>query len=134
MDWRREGEMLESILALLVSFASLADRAARLPLLLQLPVLSFLARGEDVARSFLVDLPSGALAHVAVSNAADRAERLAAEFRALARLLRALLARARRRAWLSGEETGLRDDSSARPRPIAHPGRPVAALRAPDTS
>jgi hypothetical protein len=130
MDWRREGEMLEQILALLVSFASLADRAAGLPLCLALPVLAFLARGEAVARSFLIDLPSGALAHVAVSNAADRAERLAAEFRAQARLLRALLARARRRARFS-----VRDARPPMPPHMAtRPGHRVPALAAPDTS
>ena len=134
MDWRKEGEMLEAILALLVSFASLADRAAKLPLLLQLPVLAFLARGEDVARAVLIDLPSGALAHVAVSNATDRTERLAAEFRALARLLRALLVKARRRAWLSCEETVLRAGSSTEPSMAARPGRLVPASPAPDTS
>ena len=134
MDWRREGEILESILALLVSFASLADRAAKLPLLLQLPVLAFLSRGEDVARAFRIDLPSGALAHVAISNATDRTERLAAEFRALARLLRALLTQARRRARFSGEETGLRAVSSTEPTVAARPGRRLPASPAPDTS
>ena len=131
MDWRREGEVLEHILMLLVSLAALADRAGGAPLSLQLPALGFLTHGEAVARSFIGGLPSGTPALVAASQASDRAERLAADFRALARILRALLARARRRALLAADETG----SSMHPRELAGPeSRDVAAPLAPDTS
>ena len=71
MDWRREGDILEQILALLVSFAGLADRAAGLPLCLQLPALVFLTQGEAVARSFVIGLPAGAPA--AIMNAINDA-------------------------------------------------------------
>lgn len=131
MDWRREGDMLEAILSLLVALAGLADRAASLPLCLQLPVLAFLARGEDVARSFVIGLPSGTVALVAVSQVPDRAERLADELRALARVLRTLIDRARQRARLSPDP----ELPSASPR---EPVRPreclVPAQPAPDTS
>jgi hypothetical protein len=132
MDWRREVErdVLEEILALLVLLAGLADRAAGQPLSVQLAVLGFLARGEAVARSFVIGLPSGALALVAVSNATDRAERLAAEFRALARILRALLARARRCARFATRGAS----PSMPPHMAARPGRRVPALPAPDSS
>ena len=131
MDWRREDEILEHILALLVSFAGLADRAAGMPLSIQLSALGFLAHGEAVARSFVVGLPYGSAASVVASQATDRAERLAADFRALALVLRSLLARARRRARFVTRETG----PSRSPRRLARPqGRDVAALPAPDTS
>ena len=132
MDWMREAEtdVLEHILALLVSFAGLADRAAGMPLCIQLPALGYLAYGEAVARSFVVGLPSGAAASVVASQATDRAERLAADFRALALLLRSLLARARRRARFAARMAG----PSMPPRELAQPGRLVPALPAPDTS
>jgi hypothetical protein len=137
MDWRREGEVLEQILALLVAFAGLADRAVSLPLFLQLPLFAFLTQGEAVARSFIVELPAGAPALLAASRATDRAARLAADFRALARMLRALLARARRRARFAGSGTARTAgpvSSSMPPLPPARPGRPLPALPAPDTS
>ena len=132
MDWMREAEtdVLEHILALLVSFAGLADRAAGMPLCIQLPALGYLAYGEAVARSFVVGLPSGAAASVVASQATDRAERLAADFRALALLLRALLARARRRARFAARMAEL----SMLPRELAQPGHLVPAPSAPDTS
>jgi hypothetical protein len=130
MDWRREGDVLEHILMLLVSFAALADRAACAPLCLQLPALGFLTHGEAVARSFIVELPAGAAATVAASRAGDRAERLATDFRVLARILRALLARARRRARFATLECR----RAPTPRDPARPGRMVPALPAPDTS
>ncbi len=134
MDWRREGDMLESILVLLVSLAGLADRAAGMPLCLALPALGFIARAEDVARDFLAGLPAGTAACVVGSEATDRAERLAADLRALARLLRALLARARRRARFATRMTGQRAASLRTPLRLAQPGRAVPALPAPDTS
>ncbi|MFN3546335.1 MAG: hypothetical protein ACK4U0_02495 [Mesorhizobium sp.] len=133
MDWMREAEtdVLEHILALLVSFAALADRAACMPLSLQLSALGFLTHGEAVARSLIVELPAGAPALVAASQASDRADRLAADFRALARVLRALLARARRRALFSTRKTR----PSTSPREHCRPqGRSVPARPAPDTS
>lgn len=60
MNWRREDDMLEQILALLVSFAGLADRAATVPRSAQLQLFVVLTRSEEVARCFLVDLPAGA--------------------------------------------------------------------------
>jgi hypothetical protein len=129
MDWRREGEVLEQILALLVSFAGLADRAAGLPLSIALPAMAFLTHSEAVARAFVIDLPAGAPALVTGSQEADRAERLAADFRTLARLLRALLARVRRRAWLCA-----RDARPSMPDMASPGGRRVPALPAPDTS
>jgi hypothetical protein len=131
MNWRREDDRLEQILALLVSFAGLADRAAAVPLSLQLHLFVVLTRSEEVARCFLVDLPAGAPAFVAVSQSGDRAERLAEDFRALARILRAVLARTRLRARLSPRRASpyLSECAPARPR-----GRRVPALPAPDTS
>ena len=132
MDWMREAEtdVLEHILALLVSFAGLADRAAGLPLCLQLPVFVFLTQGEAVARSFVIGLPAGAPAAIAGSHAGDRAERLAADFRALARMLRSLLDLARRRARFATVEPL----PEPLPRDPARSGRTVPALPAPDTS
>ena len=134
MDWRREGEVMERILALLVSFAGLADRAAFAPACLALPVLAFLARAEAVARTFVVDLPAGAPALLAAPQATDRAARLAAAFRALARLLRALLARARRRACFATGETDRPDGAPITQPRLALAGHAVPALPAPDTS
>lgn len=133
MDWRKEaeGDTLELILALLVSFAAIAERAAVLPLAMQLSVLSYVTRAEAVARSFVVGLPSGELASLGVSDATDRAERLAEDFRALALVLRAMLARARRRARLFTRQPG----PAVPPRTLAEGRtRRVAALPAPDTS
>ena len=133
MDWRREaeGEVLEQIFALIVSFAGLADRAATLPLCLQLPGLAFLVQAEAVARCFVVGLPSGAPAALAISQSSDRATRLAADFRALALILRMVLARVRRRARHS-----FRKDRPSM-RPLGSAGtktRKVTAPAAPDTS
>ncbi len=137
MDWRREGEVLEQILALLVAFAGLADRAVGLPLCLQLPLFAFLTQGEAVARSFIVELPAGAPALLAASRATDRAARLAADFRALARMLRVLLALARRRARFAGfgtARTAGPASSSMAPLRLARRGHSLPARPAPDTS
>ena len=134
MDWRREGDMLEQILALLVSFAGLADRAAGLPLVLQLPLFAFLARGEAVGRSFIASLPSGAPALVAASRTEDRAERLAADFRMLARLLRALLAQARRVERFASRPAADLAACSTAPHGRSRPEDIAAAPTAPDTS
>ena len=97
---------------------------------LQLPALVFLTQGEAVARSFVIGLPAGAPAAIAGSHAGDRAERLAADFRALARMLRSLLGLARRRARFATLEA----PPAPLPRIPARSGRPVPALPAPDTS
>ena len=129
---RGREQVLEQILALLVSFAGLADRAAGMPLSLALPGLAFLAHSEAVARSYVAGLPTGAPALVAASDAADRAERLAADFRALARILRALLAQVRRRARFAAPEAGRRIGSTMAPR--GRSGQEPHPPAAPDTS
>jgi hypothetical protein len=134
MNWTREGEVLEQILALLVLCAGLADRAAGRPLAVALPVLAFLARGEAVTRSYVIGLPSGAPALVAASRAEDRATRLAADFRALVRILRGLLAQARRRARFAGRRTARPAGAPQASRGVALAGHRVPALPAPDTS
>jgi hypothetical protein len=135
MDWRREGDILEQILALLVALAGLADRAAAAPLCLVLPALAFLARAEDVARSCLVDMPAGAPAFLAASRSEGRAVRLAAEFRALARILRVLMAKARRLARFATRNTARRAAAPLRPcSPGCADACPAAEPRAPDTS
>jgi hypothetical protein len=130
MDWAREEDVLEKILALLVALAGLADRAAGLPLARQLAVLGFLAQAEAAARSFVVG--SGASAAVAGSRAADRAERLSADFRALALMLCAAMARARR---LAGPFSCVAPPASpSRDRPIVKRRHHAQAPTAPDTS
>lgn len=133
MDWggQADGEVLEQILALLVSFAALADRAAMMPLCFQLPGLAYLVEAEAVARSFVVGLPFGAPAAVTLSQSEDRATRLATDFRALAVMLRALLALARRRARLLAREAS----PSKPPRvPSGAQWLQVVRVPAPDTS
>jgi hypothetical protein len=133
MGWKEE--MLEEILILLVLFADLADRVAGRPLAIALPVLAGLTRAEAVARGYLVGLPSGASARVAVSRAQDRAERLAADFRMLARILRAYLAKARRQARFATREIARQADPSLPScRSRCPDACPAAAPRAPDTS
>jgi hypothetical protein len=98
-EMEREGRMLESIVALLVSFACLADRAAALPAAARLRLLAILALGEAEARWFVTGLVPGAPGEAAEpSFDADRPQRLAASFRALAWVLMVLLAEARRLA------------------------------------
>jgi hypothetical protein len=101
-EMEREGWMLESIVALLVSFACLADRASSLPAAARLKLLGFLALGEAEARSFVTGLGPGAMDEAdEPSFDADRAQRLAASFRALAWVLAVLLAQVRRLARVS---------------------------------
>jgi len=133
MGWKEE--VLEEILALLVLLAGLADRAAGRPLAIALPVLAGLAHAEAVARTYLIGLPSGAAARVASSPATDRAARLAADFRMLARILRACLAQARRRARFATRDVARQADSSTAPQALARALRHCAAAPvAPDTS
>jgi hypothetical protein len=102
-EMEREGRMLESIVALLVSFACLADRAACLPAAARLKLLAILALGEEEARWFVTGLVPGAPGEAAEPDFdADRPQRLAASFRALAWVLMALLAEARRLARAAG--------------------------------
>ena len=127
--------MLEEILALLVLLAGLADRVAGRPLAVVLPVLTGLAHAESVARRYLTGLPTGAAALVASSQPQDRAARLAADFRKLARILRAYLAQARRRARFATRDIARK--ACAPMAPCGHAcadGCPAEALPAPDTS
>lgn len=133
MDWTREADVLEKILALLVALAGLADRAVGLPLARQLALLGFLAQAEATARSFVVGLPSGSPA-VLGSRASDRAERLAADFRALALMLAAAIARARRRAALVCCVAPLTPPCRRLSVAIAQRQRHERAPTAPDTS
>ena len=132
MDWasEAEGDVLDQILALLVSFALLADRAALLPFRRQLPALAYMAQAETVVRCYVVGLPSGA-----PSRATDRATRLGPAFRALALMLRAIIARARRLAgvFARAARVTLRP-SPPRGRPARPQGHHVPASPAPDTS
>jgi hypothetical protein len=133
MGWKEE--VLEEILALLVLLAGLADRAAGRPLAIALPVLAGLAHAEAVARNYIIGLPSGAAALVASSRSEDRAARLAADFRMLARILRAYLAQAKRRARLGVRDTAVPPDASTAPQWLACARRHCAtAPVAPDTS
>jgi hypothetical protein len=134
MDGRREEEVLEAILALLLALAGLADRAAFAPACLALPVLAFLAQAEAVARCFVIGLPAGAPVAGAVSRATDRAARLAPDLRALARMLRGLLARIRLRARFRARKTGPRASASILPRGQAGTEPRRVAPAAPDTS
>jgi len=133
MGWKEE--VLEEILALLVLLAGLADRVAGRPLAIALPVLAGLAHAEALARTYLIALPNGAAAGVATSRATDRAARLAADFRMLARLLRACLAQARRRERPCVRNAAAQTGASTAPQVLACARRPCAAAPvAPDTS
>lgn len=133
MGWREE--VLEEILALLVLMAGLADRIAGRPLAIALPVLAGLAHAEAVARRYLIGLPTGAAALVASSQPQDRAARLAADLRKLARILRAYLTQARRRARFATRDIARQACAPMAPGENARAdGCPVEALPAPDTS
>lgn len=102
-ELEREGRMLESIVALLISFACLADRASSLPVAARLKLLGFLTLGEAEVRNFVLGLmPCASGEATEPSFDADRAQRLAASFRALAWVLMTLLAEARRLARAAG--------------------------------
>ncbi|APH71744.1 hypothetical protein [Aquibium oceanicum] len=102
-----------------------------MPLCFQLPGLAYLVEAEAVARSFVVGLPFGAPAAVTLSQSEDRATRLATDFRALAVMLRAFLALARRRARLLARVAS----PSKPPRmPSGPQGFHVVRVPAPDTS
>jgi hypothetical protein len=133
----RQRYVLEHILALLLLMASLADRAAGLPLRRRRTVLEILACGETEARALVLGLATGSPAcggEVAPEPAPlDDAANLAAGLRVLALALGVLLAEARR-VTLPGE-TGPRAGLSPRkPAGSVHPWREAPALPAPDTS
>lgn len=96
----RERDVLESILALLLALAGLADRAAFLPAPERPRLLALLGHAEFEARCFIMDMAFDApeREEVAPSVAAGDAQRLAAGLRALALALAAILASPRRRA------------------------------------
>ena len=92
----RGGErILRRIIALLVSLAVLAERAAERSLPVRWLVLWILRRAETVVEDFVFDetgMPPPALDGIALAgNGPDDALRLAASFRALAAALVALL-------------------------------------------
>ena len=92
----RGGErMLRRIIALLVSLAVLAERAAERSLPVRWLVLWILRRAETVVEEYVFDetgMPPPAMeGFVPIGNGPDDALRLAARFRALAAALAALL-------------------------------------------
>jgi hypothetical protein len=123
--WNRD--VLERIVALLFALAHLADLAAGAPYLRRRRVLEILSHGEAEAWAFVMGLPPGAAIPADVPESTGDAARLAASFRALALMLCALLARARRSAVprMAGPRAGLC-------KPAERAGRP-AALPRPDT-
>lgn len=141
LEWNRELErdrdVLERILALLLSLAGLADRASGLPASHRL--FGFLGHAEAEARGFVIGMAHecGAPAEAAASYPASQAERLAASFRALALLLGAMLWQARRLARLLPREKASRPGGS----PSRRPAEPMVSLKVallpstpPDTS
>lgn len=133
----RERAVLERIVALLLSLAGMAERAALLPAPARLDLLAILGFGEEAARDLVIGLTFGAPTDIddAASPAAGNAELLAARFRTLALAVGALLATARRLAGVlaNGRRQGL-------PVPQRGPARRIVLRRAeeapfaPDTS
>lgn len=86
---------MRRIVALLVSFAALAERAAGRSFPVRFLVLCFLRRAEIVATGYVLDAhgvpPSAVVENAAVGNDAVDALLLAARFRALAAALVFLL-------------------------------------------
>ncbi len=133
----RERAVLERIVALLLSLAGMADRAASLPAAARLRLLAILGFGEEAARGLVIGLTFGAPADIddAASPTAGYAELLAARLRILALVLATLLATARQLAGALAQ--GGRHE---RPMPQRGPAGPVVfrlvanAPFAPDTS
>jgi len=144
MDWvewskrlDRRRDVLERIVALLLTLATVAERAAGLSASHRESVLRILAYGEAEARTFVIAMARDCGAPVEpadVAMARDQAERLAASFRALALILGAMLSLARRFTRSLADETGLQARlpvrRSAEPKRL----RWVAASPALDTS
>jgi hypothetical protein len=127
-NWNRD--VLERIVALLFSLASLADLAAGAPFHRRRQVLGILSVGEVEARAFLF---GGAPVPIEAPGEAGDAERLAVRFRALALVLCALLAQAARFALPNA--IGARAGRPLREIPGPAVRRVGAmALPAPDTS
>ena len=109
MDWssvteEEDRRMLKGIVALLLSFACLAERACAAPSFVRRLVLAILTRAEAVAREFVTgmamdrDVParvpaSQAMTAVCPSDGRADAMRLARAFRALAVVLARLASR-----------------------------------------
>jgi hypothetical protein len=131
-----EWEVMERIVALLVMLAGVADRAARLPLVLRLPVLLVLAAAERMTRTRLVgllwDVP--ALADRALPAEGDWADRIGDRLRALAAALCALMAQCNARLRVLIHAIRLRALRSIAPDRPAGSTRPRLAPVAPDTS
>ncbi len=139
MDWidEEEWELMQHIVALLVSLAGLAERAAGFPLVIRLPVLLVLGRAEAIVRSRLLGLPRRAAAPADAADLAGcgMAERLAARLLALAEELAAPLAEACRGVPLALRRARLRAVYARAFREVhALPACPPARNPAPDTS
>jgi hypothetical protein len=122
-DWSRD--VLERIVALLVSLAGLADLAAGLPAARRRHLLGILSVGEAEAHAFLIG--SGAPVSVDGQDTAGDALRLAARLRALAMLLIVLVAQGAQVAL-----PGAAAPHDGREKPAEAGFR--ASLSAPDTS
>ena len=126
-------QQLMRIVALLVSFAALAERVACLPPPVRVAVMFFLRPAESVARAFVAGLcgPSGPMS-IASNDDAASAIGLADRFRALAAVLAAVA------AGLSVSDRPGASSAPGRRGALALPaGRPAHAFAAPhpfDTS
>ncbi len=90
----RDDRVLRRIVALLVSFAALAERAADRSALVRLLVLWLLRRAAAVAEEFVFEetgMPLPDEGFAAAGNGPEEALRLAAHFRVLAAALAAML-------------------------------------------
>lgn len=131
MKWSRDVErnraVLMSTLALLISFAGMADRLPGMPMPFRCELLLLLRQAEIAARSLAFAqaqacgavLPREAWLVLSASLAlpGDDTERLAPSFRALAFVLAAILARAKRFGW--AHHAGLPGAANASPRHLS---------------
>jgi hypothetical protein len=97
-DWNRG--VLEHIVVLLFALANLSDLAAGASFLRRRQVLGILSQGEAEARAFVIGLATSTPVAAEALESIGDATLLAASFRALALLLCALPARARKSALL----------------------------------
>ena len=125
----RERAVLERIVALLLSLAGMAERAAALPAPARLRLLAILGFGEEAARGLVIALTPGATADDPASSPVGHADGLAARFRVLALVLAALLASARQFAGVlaNGRRQGL-------PVPQRGPARRIVLRRVGEAS